>query len=422
MLQVSATCGAPIHRYEKVEANAMMTGAVHGVSSRRKHGSQRLDTKNEQFAGWLLCMPMVIILGLFLVVPILMALWVSFSDWAGRGSPFSSTVHFVGVDNYESVLATPGLSQSDFGTAIRNNAWYTLLVVPMQTLISLLLAVMVNRKILKARGFFRTAFYFPSVTSSVAITVLWMFLFGASGSINAVLAWFHVKGPNWFNDPRGLLHLLAGALGVRQGPAALTGHGFLGISWWDWLSGPSVAMFAIILMVTFTTSGTFMLMFIAALQSIGDGTEEAAVMDGANTWQRLWKITVPQLKPTIFTVITLGIIGTWQVFDQIYTGTKGGPSKTTLTPAYLSYTAAFDNQQWGQGAAMAFVLFVIIVALTWVQRQIMAERKMSRKTLARYAAMKAEARALSAAGAGLCPPSPARLADGGLAHTNPKES
>lgn len=153
-------------------------------------------------------------------------------------------------------------------------------------------------------------------------------------------------------------------------------------------------MFAIILMVIFTTSGTFMLMFIAALQNIGDATEEAAIMDGANSWQRLWKVTVPQLKPTIFTVITLGIIGTWQVFDQIYTGTQGGPAKTTLTPAYFSYSAAFNSQEWGRGAAISFVLFAIIIVMTWAQNQIMKDRKLSRKQKADYEAMKREARSM----------------------------
>lgn len=355
-----------------------------------------INRRGEAASGWLFCSPVIIILGVFLFIPIVMALWVSFSDWSGRGNPFSASVNFIGLSNYQSVLTKPGLAQSDFGTAIRNNAWYTLLVIPLQTLLSLMLAVLVNRRILKARGFFRTAFYFPSVTSSVAITVLWMFLFNTSGSINAVLSWFGVHGPNWFNDSDGILQLVLAQFNVTQGPQALTGHGFLGISWWDWLSGPSVAMFAIILMVVFTTSGTFMLMFIAALQSIGESTEEAAIMDGASPWQRLWKVTVPQLKPTIFTVITLGIIGTWQVFDQIYTGTKGGPAKTTLTPAYLSYSAAFDNQLWGQGAAISFILFIIIVLMTLAQRQIMKEKKMSRRRRAYYEDMKREAREMGA--------------------------
>ena len=216
-----------------------------------------------------------------------------------------------------------------------------------------------------------------------------------------MLAWFGAHGPNWFNDPDGILHLLLRQCGLNHGPQSLTTHGFLGISWWDWLSGPSVAMFAIILMVVFTTSGTFMLMFIAALQSIGESTEEAAIMDGTNEWQRMWKVTIPQLKPTIFTVITLGIIGTWQVFDQIYTGTQGGPSKTTLTPAYLSYTSAFNDQQWGQGAAISFILFVIIVLMTILHRFIIRDKPLSRRKRKYYLRMKEQARAIRVASPGI---------------------
>ena len=106
-------------------------------------------------------------------------------------------------------------------------------------------------------------------------------------------------------------------------------------------------------------------------------------------------VAVPQLKPTIFTVVTLGIIGTWQVFDQIYTGTQGGPAKTTLTTAYLSYTAAFNSQEWGRGAAISFILFVIIIVMTWIQRWVMKDKKMSRRRRTDYEAMKAEARALN---------------------------
>ncbi|HEY0186061.1 MAG TPA: sugar ABC transporter permease [Cellulomonas sp.] len=317
---------------------------------------------------------MLVILGLFLVVPVLMALWVSVSDWSGRGSPLSSDVDFVGLDNYRKLLLGGGLATQDFGTAMRNNAYYVLLVVPLQTALALFLAMMVNRKALRGRGFFRTAFYFPSVTSSVAITVLWLFLFSASGTINAVLAKLSISGPNWFNDSRGVLHLLLGLFGADTGPAALTGHGFLGISIWEWLSGPSVAMSAFILLAIFTTSGTFMLLFLAALQAVSAEVEEAAVMDGANVWQRFWRVTLPMLKPTVFTVVTLGLIGTWQVFDQIYTGTQGGPAKTTLTPAYLSYSAAFANNEWGRGAAIAFVLFAIIVLLTLLQRLALRDR------------------------------------------------
>lgn len=330
-------------------------------------------------AGWVFVSPVLVILGLFLVVPVVMAAWVSVSDWTGRGSPFGTNVSFVGGDNYAELLTGGGLPTRDLGTSLRNNAYYVLLVVPLQTALSLFLAVMVNKKFLRGRGAFRTAFYFPSVTSSVAITVLWLFLFSTSGAVNAALKWFGVNGPNWFNDPRGVLHLLLASAGLQSPPAALTGHGFLGVTFWEWLSGPSVAMTAFILMAVFTTSGTFMLLFLAALQQISGEVEEAAVMDGTTPWQRFRLVTLPMLRPTVFTVVTLGLIGTWQVFDQIYTGTQGGPAKTTLTPAYLSYNAAFNNGQWGRGAAIAFLLFGLIIVLAALQRWVLRERGVPRR-------------------------------------------
>jgi multiple sugar transport system permease protein len=339
---------------------------VSAPAPRSSHHS-RLNSQ-QAGAGWLFVLPMVVILGIFLFLPVIMAAWVSVSDWTGRGAPWGGSVSFVGGANYAQVLGGEGLAGRDFGTSIRNNLYYVILVVPLQTALSLTLAFLVNKRALKGKGFYRTAFYFPSVTSSVAITVLWLFLFSASGAVNAFLGWFSITGPNWFQDPRGVLHLI---LGGGDGPAVLQEPALFGISTWEWISGPSVAMCAFILMAVFTTSGTFMLLFLAALQAIGEETDEAAMVDGASAWQRFWFVTLPMLRPTLFTVLTLGTIGTWQVFDQIYTGTKGGPAKTTLTPAYLSYDAAFVSQDWGRGAAIAFVLFGIIVVFTILQRLIL---------------------------------------------------
>lgn len=334
----------------------------------------RKGPRRDTAAGWLFTLPILLILGLFLVVPVLMAAWVSVSDWTGRGSPFASGVSFIGAQNYQQILAEPGLQQRDFGISLRNNLYYVLLVVPLQTMLSLLLAAAVNRRAMRGVGLFRTAFYFPSVTSSVAITVLWLFLFSAVGPVNKLISFLGLEGPNWFQDPRGVVHVVAGWLGADQAPGALREPAALGVTGWEWLAGPSVAMSAFIVMAIFTTSGTFMLLFLAALQALDPEVDEAAMMDGAGRTSRFLRVTVPQLRPTIFTVVTLGLIGTWQVFDQIYTGTQGGPSKTTLTPAYLSYTAAFEGQRWGQGAAISFILFFIIVALTLVQRWVLRER------------------------------------------------
>jgi multiple sugar transport system permease protein len=330
----------------------------------------------EGIAGWVFVSPLIIVVGVFLIVPIFMALWVSFSDWNGQGSPFSSSVSFVGAKNYANLITTPGLTRTDFMTSIRNNAYFVLIVVPLQTMLALGLALILNNKRLKAKSFFRTAYYFPSVTSSVAISVVFLFLFSSSGVVNAALGFLGLHGPNWFADPRGVFHLILGGLGVNPDspPGALADHSLGGLTWWDWLSGPSVAMCAIIALVIWTSAGTFMLFFLAALQDIPVEVEEAAEMDGATSWQRFRQVTLPLLRPVLFLVLTLGVIGTWQVFDQIYIMSQGSPGKTTLTPAYLSYQSSFTNFEWGQGAAIAFILFSLIVSLTLAQRRLLREK------------------------------------------------
>ena len=333
----------------------------------------RRPLRRDGRAGWLFLAPTLIVLGLFMVLPILMALWVSVSDWTGNGSPFSSRVHFVGGDNYAALLAEPGLTRRNFATSVRNNGYFVLFVVPLQTTLALVLALLLHRKKLKGRQFFRTAFYFPTVTSSVAISVVFLFLFSSTGTVNAALKLFGVDGPSWFADPRGIFHLALGD--PANPPSTLAGHSFLGLSWWDWLAGPSVAMCSIIVLVVWTSTGGFMLMFYAALQNLPPSVDEAALIDGATSWQRFWRVTLPQLRPTLFLVLTLGLIGTWQVFDQVYVLSRGNPANTTLTPAYLSYSSSFIGHQWGQGAAIAFLLFLVIVAFTLVQRWVLRERR-----------------------------------------------
>jgi multiple sugar transport system permease protein len=329
--------------------------------------------------GYLFVAPAVIIIGVFLVAPIFLALYVSFSNWNGLGSPLGNS-QFIGTENYEKVLVDDGLSKSDFGTSIRNNFYYVIFVVPAQTALALFLAVQVNRRVLRGRGFFRTAFYFPSVTSSIAITTIFLFLFTASGVVNSILSFFGINGPNWFKDPSGVIHNFLGMFGVTSAPAFLNVEGPLGITWWQWVAGPSVAMCALIALAVFTTSGTFMLLFLAALQNIGAEIDEAALMDGSGPFRKFFSVTLPMLKPTLFTVLTLGLIGTWQVFDQVYlTGGNGAPAKTLLTPAFLAFSTSFNDLKWGQGAAISFILFAIIVALTLLQRFILRDRDVGKR-------------------------------------------
>ncbi|MFE4797975.1 carbohydrate ABC transporter permease [Streptomyces sp. NPDC056708] len=339
--------------------------------------ARRAGLRGEGTWGWLFVSPMVLVLGLFMVLPILMALWVSLLHWDGQSNPFSGQVDFVGLDNYRSLLTQDGLDRTLFATSLRNNAYYVLLTVPLQTALALGLALLVNQKLLRGRGALRTTFFFPSVTSSIAVSTVFLFLFQGSGAVNSMLSWIGIKGPNWFTDPRGVLSLILGGLGIvdpERPTGMLADHSTMGLSWFEWLSGPSVAMCTLILLAVWTTSGTFMLIFLAALQNIPRELEESAAMEGVNRRQMLWHVTLPALRPVLFLVLTLGLISTWQVFDQVYVMGQGAPGNTTLTPAFLSYSAGFDNADFGQGSAIAFILLALILILTAFQRWALRER------------------------------------------------
>ncbi|MFI1566978.1 carbohydrate ABC transporter permease [Streptomyces sp. NPDC020490] len=320
---------------------------------------------------------MVITLGLFLVIPIVMALWVSLLHWDGQSNPFSGQAEFVGLANYRDVLTDNGLDRTLFATSLRNTVYYVVLTVPLQTCLALGLALIVNQRLLRARGALRTTFYFPSVTSSIAVSTIFLFLFQGSGAVNTMLSWIGIKGPNWFNDPRGVLSLLFGALGIinpDRPSGLLADHSFMGLSWFEWLSGPSVAMSTLILLAVWTTSGTLVLIFLAALQDVPRELEESAAIEGAGRLQMLRHVIVPAIRPVLFYVVTLSLIGSWQVFDQVYVMSQGGPANTTLTPAFLSYQAGFSDADFGQGAAIAFILLVLILTMTVLQRWVLRER------------------------------------------------
>lgn len=321
--------------------------------------------------GWLFVAPAVVVLGLFLLLPVLMALWVSFSDWRGNGSPLSGDVGVVGLDNYRAILTAGGLPERDFGTSLRNTFYYVLFVVPIQTALALALAVLVHSRMLRGRGFFRTAFYFPSVTSSVAITVLWLFLFSTTGPVNELLGWMKVHGPNWFQDPRGLVHLLLGGVGVDDAPSGLGGHHFLGVSWWDWLAGPSVGLFTLVLLAAFTTSGTMMLLFVAALNNIGEELDEAGMVDGAGAWQRFRHITLPLLAPGLAITFCLNFVLSFSVFPSAIM--VGDPAGSTRVISIAAFHAAFEQYDYAMAAAIAMImgaveLAVIGLVLGWRSR------------------------------------------------------
>ncbi|MBI5958541.1 MAG: sugar ABC transporter permease [Chloroflexi bacterium] len=337
--------------------------------------------RQETVTGYMFLAPALIIFLVFLIIPIIAAVYLSFTDWNGV-TPVMEKDAFsmVGFDNYRDLLQNEGIRQRDFFIALKNTSYYVLGVVPSQTILALLLAVIVNQRWLKAKGFFRTAFYFPSITSSVVISIIFMWMFTRGGLINtsvgAVFSSYDSNSfINWLDDPRGVFHIILNALGVtRESAGGWAGDRAFSVTGWEWVSGPSMTMLTIMILNTWTTVGTLMVIFLAALQNIPSSVYEAAAIDGANGWQTFRKITVPLLRPTTFFVVTLGLIGCFQVFDQIYIISSGGPAKTTLTIAYMVYQNGFNRSAMGLAAATAIVLFIIIFAFTMLQRLFVGER------------------------------------------------
>ncbi|MBW7880361.1 MAG: ABC transporter permease subunit [Anaerolineae bacterium] len=301
---------------------------------------------------------------------------VSVTNPSALASGQDNAYQFVGLANYQDLLFKQGIRQRDFFLSLKNTVYFVLGVVPAQTVLALVLAVIVNQKWLKGKGIFRTAFYFPSITSSVVISIIFLWLFARGGVVNVLIsALFPNYDPvTWLNDPNGVIHNILGLVGItRDTVGDWASSRIVGLTLWDWISGPSVTLFTIMILNTWTTIGTLMIIYLAALQGIPSQVYEAASIDGATTWQTFRRITVPLLAPTTFFVVTLGLIGTFQVFDQIAVMTSGGPAKTTLTIAYIVYSNGFNNSEMGLAAATALILFAIIFAFTLIQRRITRE-------------------------------------------------
>lgn len=346
--------------------------------------------RQEAIAGFSFMIPALIIFLFFLIIPIAAALYISFTDWNGISPVLEEGAYkYVGAANYSDLLrgyhmddgreVAAAIRQRDFFIALKNTVYFVLGVVPVQTVLALVLATIVNQRWLKAKGLFRTAFYFPSITSSVVISLIFMFMFSRGGLVNQAIAsiipGYANNFVNWLDDPRGLMHIILEPFGVtRQSAGAWASARTLGLTGWEWISGPSVTLLTIMILNIWTTIGTMMIIFLAALQDIPGHVYEAAAIDGANAWNIFRRITVPLLRPTIFFVVTLGLIGTFQVFDQVYVISSGGPAKTTLTVAYMVFQNGFDRSAMGLASATALVLFVIIFAISIIQRTVIRER------------------------------------------------
>jgi len=300
-------------RAPEAEAWLAPTPAKQPRGRRRSFSTER----RQAVAGYLFISPAMLIFFIFTLLPVAYTLFLSFTNY-----DVFTRMDWIGARNYEDVF-----QDELFWRALWNTATYTLWSIPLSMSIGLGLALLLNQK-LRGLGLYRTVYYVPVVTSMVAVAMIRIQLF----------------------DP------LYGVIS--------TGLETIGLKGIDWLGDPNLAMPSIIAVSVWKVIGWNMLIYLAGLQGIPEYLKEAAAIDGANRWQSFWKIILPLLSPTTFFILVTSLIGAFQVFDQVYVMTGGGPANATTTLVHQIYNAAFKALDMGYAAAMSFVLFGIILVVS----------------------------------------------------------
>ena len=276
--------------------------------------------KKETLWAFLFLSPKIIGLILFTLGPVIASFLLSFTNWDLVSKPI-----WVSFYNYKHLL-----NDETFIKALTNTLYYTIISVPLGMTVSLLLAIAMNQKI-KGILAFRTAFFIPVISSMVAISLLWRYI---------------------YNSQYGLLNYFLGLIGIPPQ---------------NWLGNIKLAMPSLILMSVWKGLGQNMMIWLAALQGIPEELYEAARIDGANKGQQFKNITLPLLSPTTFFMLILGIIGSFQVFESSYVMTNGGPANATLTIVLYLYSNAFEWLKMGYASAMSYILALIIFVITLIQ-------------------------------------------------------
>ncbi|RYE10959.1 MAG: sugar ABC transporter permease [Hyphomicrobiales bacterium] len=267
-----------------------------------------------------LLLPSLIGMGAFYILPVISSLVLSFSKW-----DLLTPIQWIGIGNYVRAVSDPAVQQ-----ALRNTLTFILGYLPAVVSIGLGIALLLNRR-LKGRTIFRAIYFVPVVTSWVAVSLVWKWL---------------------LNPQYGLINWLLSLIGI-QGPG--------------WLFDPSWAMSGVILATIWKDIGFVTVIYLAGLQEIPENLIEASEIDGANAWQKFWSITWPLLAPTTFFVTTISLISSFQVFDQVFIMTNGGPVGSTTTMVQLIYKNAFGYGQMGYASAISWVLFALIFTVTLAQ-------------------------------------------------------
>jgi multiple sugar transport system permease protein len=281
---------------------------------------------NRERAAWFFVAPALLAIGVFFFLPVGAALIMSLTDFDIYALADTGNLRFVGLRNYVELLQTPL-----FWRSLGNTFYFVVVGVPLSIAASLGAALLLNSRVTRLKGLFRTAYFAPVVTSLVAVAVIW----------------------------RYLLHTRYGMLNY--------GLGFFGIDPIDWLNDPHWAMPAIILFAVWKNFGYNMIILLAGLQSIPQDLYEAASIDGAGNWAQFRYVTWPMLGPTVLMVSILSMSGYFQLFAEPYVMTQGGPVQSTVSVLYFMYEQGFKWWNLGVASAVAFVLFAIMFAITLLQ-------------------------------------------------------
>ena len=313
-------------------AGAPIAPAVATAPRRRWSGRGSLESANA--AGWLFVAPALALIFVFFFLPVAASLLLSLTDFDIYAVGDPSNARFIGAANYSRLFHSP-----EFWSALKNTFVFALVGGPLTVGASLAAAMMVNAKAARFRGFFRTVYFIPFVTTLVAVSVVWRYMYHPQyGLIDYALAKVGVKGPDWLGDPH-------------------------------W------ALAAIILMSVWKNFGYNMLIFIAGLQSIPTELYEAAQLDGAGPMLRFRHVTLPMLGPTLLFVAVITMIGYFQLFAEPYVMTQGGPLGSTTSMVLLMYQEGFRWWRMGYAAALAFVLFGVMLLWTLVQARLQRGRR-----------------------------------------------
>ncbi len=302
----------------------------------------------KSYVGFLLLLPAIIIIFIFRLFPIFYVVRVSFYKW-GMGGP----ERFVFLKNYLYIF-----KDRFFYQAFGNTLWYVILEIPALIFLSLFFAILLNNK-LKGISFFRTTFFIPVVTSIVAISIVWKWIYHPElGFANYILKILHLPQQKWLSEWRGIFEILFG----RELPVGL--------------KGPSLALFSLVIMSIWKGLGYNILIFLAGLQNIPKEYYEAALIDGASSFTIFRKITWRLITPTTFYVLIMTFITSFQVFAPVWlmTSPPGGPLGTTNVIVYSIFDNAFNFSRYGYASALSMVFFLFIHTLTILQKKIIEPR------------------------------------------------